>query len=66
YRVEAFDPVAPGYGYTSAIEAAMGSDCLAVLVEHKVIKEELNRHLAEIQSVMRTPNIIRFYVPDSG
>jgi UDP-N-acetyl-D-mannosaminuronic acid dehydrogenase len=61
YSVEAFDPVATGYKYSSARESATGADCLVILVEHRVIREELAAAEADIKKVMRNPLIIRFY-----
>ncbi len=64
YRVEAYDPVAPGYQYTSVIEAAEGADCLVALVEHQVIRDELFAREAEIKEAMRHPVILRFNVKE--
>jgi UDP-N-acetyl-D-mannosaminuronic acid dehydrogenase len=61
YSVEAFDPVASGYKYSSAREIAIGADCLVILVEHRVIREELAVAEADIKKVMSNPLIIRFY-----
>lgn len=61
YSVEAFDPLAAGYKYSSAHELAAGADCLVILVEHRIIREELAAAEADIKKVMRNPLIIRFY-----
>ena len=61
YTVEAYDPVADGYTYSSAHELAAGADCLVVLVEHRIIREELVGTEDEIKKIMRHPLIIRFY-----
>jgi len=61
YSVEAFDPVAAGYKYSSARELAAGADCLVILVEHRIIREELAAAEADIKKAMRNPLIIRFY-----
>lgn len=61
YQVKAYDPLAEGYEYSSIKEVAKGSDCLVVLVEHDIIKEELARSEAEIKEVMHHPLMIRFY-----
>lgn len=61
YRVEAYDPLAKDYRYPPIIETARGADCLIVLVEHQIIKEELAQKEAEIKKVMRSPLILRFY-----
>ena len=61
YQVEAYDPLATGYQYPSIVEVVKGADCLAVLVEHQAIREELAQKEAEIRKVMRHPLILRFY-----
>jgi len=61
YQVKAYDPLAEGYLYTSIGEIAKGADCLVVLVEHQIIKEELARKENEIKKAMRQPVILRFY-----
>lgn len=60
-EVTPYDPLVAGYGYASLEEAVSGADCLAVLVEHRAVKEELARKEAEIRRAMRHPIIIRFY-----
>jgi len=76
YQVEAYDPLAEGYHYSSIKDLAKGADCLVALVEHQIIKKELEENMAEIKKVMRHPLILRFYhkvdegkrgaEPDSG
>ena len=66
YQVTAYDPWVAGKQYTSIKEAAKGADCLVVLVEHKVIREELAKNEAEIKKAMRRPLIIRFYNDSSA
>lgn len=61
YQVEAYDPLAESYQYSTAKELAKDADCLVVLVEHRIIKEELTQNESEIKSVMRHPIILRFY-----
>ena len=61
YQVESYDPLAQGYHYPSLIKAAEGADCLLVLVEHRIIKEELAQNEAEARKVMRHALILRFY-----
>lgn len=61
YQVDAYDPLAEGYHYSSIEEAARGADCLVVLVEHKIIKEELAHKADAVKKVMRNPIIIRFF-----
>jgi UDP-N-acetyl-D-mannosaminuronic acid dehydrogenase len=61
YRVKAYDPKIKDHQYSSIKEIAKGADALVVLVEHKVIREELAKKEAEIKKAMRHPLIIRFY-----
>lgn len=61
YRVDAYDPIAEGYEYSSIAELVKETDCLIVLVEHKVIREELAKKETEIKKAMRNPLIMRFY-----
>ena len=61
YQVETYDPLAEGYQYTSIKEVAKGADCLVVLVEHQIIKEELAHKEIDIKKAMRHPLILRFY-----
>lgn len=61
YQVKAYDPLAAGHQYTSIEEAAKGADCLVVLVEHQIIRDELAKKEREIKQVMRHDLILRFY-----
>lgn len=61
YQVEAYDPLAGGYRYPPITEVAEGADCFVVLIEHQIIKEELERNEAVIKKLMRHPLIVRFY-----
>ena len=61
FEVIAHDPLVKGYGYTSIEEAAKGADCLVLLVEHRVVMDELSLKETEIKRAMRTPLILRFY-----
>jgi len=61
YQVEAYDQLVKGYQYNSIEEIAKGADCLAVLVEHQAVREELTCREAEIKKSMRHPLILRFY-----
>lgn len=63
YQVAAYDPLVEGYRYTSIEEVAKGADCLVLLVEHQIIKEELARKESQVKKAMRRPLILRFY-PD--
>ena len=67
YNVAAYDNFVEGHKYQSIIDLAKNADCLAVLVEHTSIKEELERDEMEIKSVMKTPIVLRIgtsYKPD--
>ncbi len=61
YRVNAYDPKVEGCQYSSIAKIAKGADALVVLVEHKVIRDELAKKETEIKKAMRRPLIIRFY-----
>jgi UDP-N-acetyl-D-mannosaminuronic acid dehydrogenase len=61
YQVKAYDPMVKGRQYSSIQEIAKGADALVVLVEHKVIREELAKKENDIKKAMRHPLIIRFY-----
>ena len=61
YQVKAYDPVVRGRQYSSIKEIVKGADALVILVEHKVIREELAKNEAAIKKAMRHPLIIRFY-----
>ena len=61
YQVKAYDPKVKGCQYSSIKEIAKGADALVVLVEHKVIRDELFKKEAEIKKAMRRPLILRFY-----
>jgi UDP-N-acetyl-D-mannosaminuronic acid dehydrogenase len=61
YQVTAYDPAVKDYQYPSIEEVARGADCLAVLVEHKAIREELTSREEAIKKNMRHPIIMRFY-----
>ena len=60
YNVEAYDPLIDESKFTSIIDIVRGADCLAILVKHSVIEEEVKRFEKEIESAMRTPHIIEF------
>lgn len=61
YNIRAYDPHVKGYSYTSLADIAKGADCLVVLVEHTVIRDELAKNEEKIKKSMNTPVIIRFY-----
>ncbi len=60
YRLRQYDPFVSEHGYASLIDAAKGSDLLAILVSHKKVLEELREKEKPIRAAMRTPRIITF------
>jgi UDP-N-acetyl-D-mannosaminuronic acid dehydrogenase len=61
YRVDHFDPLVGGMAFPSTLAAACtDADCLALLVEHEVVMEEVATTRADIQKAMRTGNVLRF------
>ncbi len=60
FSVKDYDSLIEGKKYSSLAEAAKGSDCLAILVEHSRVLDELASKEAEIKAAMRTPVILRF------
>jgi UDP-N-acetyl-D-mannosaminuronic acid dehydrogenase len=62
YRVDQLDPLVETMSYGSLREAARGADCLAILVEHDVVREEIGALREAILVGMRTPRLLRFYV----
>ncbi|MGA9347867.1 MAG: nucleotide sugar dehydrogenase [Anaerolineae bacterium] len=65
YRVIAYDPLAEGYHYDSLVKLAKRADCLAVLVEHDIVRAELEHSAEQIKAAMRHPLILRFW-PDTS
>ncbi len=60
YAVADYDPLIEGKKYDSLESAAKGADCLVILVEHAVVRKELEESEKNINSSMRTPIILRF------
>ncbi|MEK9163171.1 MAG: nucleotide sugar dehydrogenase [Chloroflexota bacterium] len=61
YEIEHFDPLVEGYRWKSTLAAACkGADMLAVLIQHKIVMDELNANRAEIEKGMRTPRVLVF------
>ena len=60
YEVAHYDPLIEGMGYASLAEACAGADCLAILVPHAGVVDELARSRAEIERAMRSPIILQF------
>ncbi|MBN1161418.1 MAG: nucleotide sugar dehydrogenase [Dehalococcoidales bacterium] len=61
YRVSAYDPKVKGCQYSSIAKIVEGADALVVLVEHKTIRDELEKKETEIKKAMRHPLVLRFY-----
>jgi UDP-N-acetyl-D-mannosaminuronic acid dehydrogenase len=66
YQVTAYDPMVASHQYSSIKEIAKGADALVVLVEHKVIQDEMAQKEGEIKKAMRHPMILRFYYEESA
>ncbi len=60
FEVADYDPLIEGKGYESLAAVAKGADCLVILVEHAVVKQELELSADKIKSAMKTPIIVRF------
>jgi UDP-N-acetyl-D-mannosaminuronic acid dehydrogenase len=68
YYVTAYDNLVKNHEYRSLLDIVRGADCLAVLVEHTEIKRDLAKYERQIESLMRTPIVLRIgtsYVPDA-
>jgi len=65
YAIKAYDPMVTGRRYNSISAIAKGADALVILVEHKVVRDELKKKAAAIKKAMRHPRIIRFYYESS-
>jgi UDP-N-acetyl-D-mannosaminuronic acid dehydrogenase len=61
YHVDHFDPLISGMEFSSLSEVCQGKDCLVILVEHDVVRDELKRCTEELRSCMRSSIILRFY-----
>ena len=60
YDVVGFDPYLENYKYGSIEDISEGANCIALLVNHKEIKDELENKRADILSKMNTKNILEF------
>jgi UDP-N-acetyl-D-mannosaminuronic acid dehydrogenase len=68
YDIQAYDNFVEGHEFKSIMGIAKNADCIVVLVEHSLVKEELNTQGDKIKSVMKTPLILRIgtsYKPDA-
>ena len=59
YNVECYDPFVKDYTYSDILNIVKGKDCLTVLVEHDIVKDELKKNLEKIKTHMNTPIIYR-------
>jgi UDP-N-acetyl-D-mannosaminuronic acid dehydrogenase len=66
YCVQHYDPLLPSMQYPSLAQISQHADCLAILVEHDVVRADLKTHLKTIRAHMRTPIILRFYADDDS
>jgi len=64
YRVEHYDPLVDGMKYSSLVDLCRDTDGLVILVEHDVVRTELESQSSAIKAVMRTPLVLRFYVDE--
>ncbi|MGH3788094.1 MAG: nucleotide sugar dehydrogenase [Pseudonocardiaceae bacterium] len=64
YHVDHLDPLVPGMQYTTLSEPCRDADCLAVLVEHDVVRDEIRTRGDLIRRTMRTPTVLRFFTED--
>jgi UDP-N-acetyl-D-mannosaminuronic acid dehydrogenase len=60
YDLKVYDPLLPGYEYSSLEEVAEGADCLIILVEHDIVMKEFFEKEDKIKALMRTPIVLRF------
>ena len=60
YNIKLYDPLAKGYSYNSLEDIVKETDCLAILVEHDVLMEELREKEALIKELMRNQILLRF------
>ena len=60
YDITIYDPLIERYHYNSIIDIVKNIDCLIILVEHDIIKTELEDSLDKIKSVMNHPMILKF------
>ncbi len=63
-RLRISDPLVHPDTYPGLVNLARGADLLAILVEHDITRRELAEQEPLIRQNMRTPNILRFYIPE--
>lgn len=60
YSVAHYDPLITGYHYASLAQVCQGADCLAILVAHDAVRQDLDANRAEIDRGLRHPIILQF------
>jgi UDP-N-acetyl-D-mannosaminuronic acid dehydrogenase len=60
YNVKIYDPLTKEYYYDSFLDIVKGSDCLAILVEHDLIINDIKEKEVAISELMCHPIILRF------
>lgn len=66
YDVAHYDPLIEGMQYGSLEEVCRGADCLAILIEHDVVRADLRANRAAITRAMRQSTIVRFFSEDES
>lgn len=57
YDVRLIDPLTTEFPARCLVEEAAGCDCVAILVPHQQVLEELEQHRQSVMGVMRTPRL---------
>lgn len=61
YTLDHYDPLVDGYHWKSSLsEACINADALVILIQHKVVMDELEATRAQIEKGMRTPRVLVF------
>lgn len=68
FAVSTYDPHVTEYEWPvgGVLEVARGMDCLAILVEHSVVRDELRLSTDSIRRAMRSPVLLRFFQEDGA
>jgi UDP-N-acetyl-D-mannosaminuronic acid dehydrogenase len=66
YDVAHYDPLIDGMQYGSLEEVCRGADCLAILIEHDVVRADLRANRTAITRAMREATIVRFFSEDES